>query len=194
MEVLGDQEDEPEQAEERDGDGHGAGRELGNGEDPYVEQGLRCPQLDEDEGPEDDGGGGEAHQRRHRRPSPLRTLDDGEDQQGDPERRDEHPAGVEAMQMGSGDLRDEDLTKDQGDQDERDVDQKDRAVPVVLEQCTTGDGTERHRQTGGGPPDAESLLPLGGVREHRRQDRQGCREDEGCSHPHERTRSDELAG
>lgn len=59
LEVLGDEEDEPEQGEEADRDGGAGGGEAGVGEDAHVEQRLGDPTLPGHEGAEQDDGGDE---------------------------------------------------------------------------------------------------------------------------------------
>ena len=71
LEVLGDQEDEAEEAEERHRDGERTAGEAGDLEDPHVEQRPLGAQLEQRERRQQDGGGGEAGQRRPATPSPT---------------------------------------------------------------------------------------------------------------------------
>ena len=191
LEVLGDQEDEPEEAEEGDRDGDRSPAEAWDGEDPHVEQGPLGPQLEQREDHQEDGGNEEAGQRARRRPAPLWPLDDAQHQHGHAGGREQDAPDVEGVRGDPGQPRDEQLPRDQRDDHDRDVDEEDGAVPEVLEQCPTGDGAEGDRDARGGAPDAECLLPLGRVVEDARQDRQAGREDERRGHTHERPGGDQ---
>ncbi len=107
LEVLGHQEDEAEQGEERHRDRAAGRAEPQVAEEPHIEHRVRGTPLAHDERGEQDSRGGKAGQAARRCPPVGRRLDDGEDQQGHGCRR-QHQAGevrsgrVRVLRRGNG--------------------------------------------------------------------------------------------
>ena len=90
--------------------------------------------------------------------------------------------------------RDQPVSRDQGDRDDRQVDQEDRVPAEVGQQPAARHRADRDAEAADRGPQADGLGALGGVGEHGGDDRQGGRHDERAADAHERPSGDEHAG
>ena len=132
----------------------------------------------------------EPHERRRAQPAVVRALDDGVDERAEPDDRQHRADRVERRCRGVLRLRHEDPPGDEGDGDDRQVDEEHRAPPEVLEQQAGRDRSERRAGPGDAGPQGDRLGPLPG-REHVGQDRQRRRHDERRADAHDRPGDDE---
>ena len=95
LEVLGDHEDEPEQAEERQRDRAARRGEPGVAEQPHVEHRVRPPRLPPGEDRQHRQRAADPADGRGRSPAMRRRLDDRPGQQRDPDDREQRAERVE---------------------------------------------------------------------------------------------------
>ena len=125
-------------------------------------------------------------------PAVVRALDDGVDERAQPDDRQQRADRVERRLRAVLRLRHEHPPGDQGDGDDRQVDEEHRAPPEVLEQQARGDRPDGRAAAGDAGPDGDRLGPLPG-REDVGQDRQRRRHDERRTDAHHGPGRDEHA-
>ena len=191
LEVLGHQEDEAGQGEERDGDRGAGGAEAHVREQPHVEHRLAGAALADDECDQQDSGAGEPEQRRRRRPAPARSLDDGVDQQPHEAAGQDQAREVQAVRRRV--LRAGDEPRGQGDDGQRHRPERveDARPAVVLEQEAAHDRPEGDGHPGRGSPQADGQRPLLAAGEHPGQQRQRGRERHRRPEAHDGPRGDQ---
>ncbi len=135
---------------------------------------------------------GETDERPVRRPSDLRSFDDGVHQRSDCQDRQDQATDVEAWCVGIFGVRQDLPAEEDRNRADRHVDQQHRSPPEVLEQETAGDRTQGHGRAGDCRPDPDRLGTLLGVGEHVRQDGERRREDESCPDAHQGSCGDQL--
>jgi len=194
LEVLGDEEDEAEQAEERQRHRAARGGEARVAEEAYVEQRVGAPALPEHERRKRRRGHRVAPEGGHRRPSVARRLDGRPDQHADGDDRADGTEGVEAAGGTVAGLREQAPPGDQGESCERHVHPEHRAPRVVLKQQATADRADGDGEAGDCRPDADRAGPLQLVGERGREQCQRRGVDERCTRAHGGPAGHELPG
>ncbi|CAB4786048.1 unannotated protein [freshwater metagenome] len=144
LEVLGHQENEPEEAEEGSCNRHGTGREGRLAKDTHIEQWLGAAALPQNKTRKEDGRSGKERKGGRTAPAPRRALNDGQHQERDTRATEEETSEVKAaveLALGFGN---DQLTRNDGERHDWQVHQEDRAPPKVLNQGATSERTEGH--------------------------------------------------
>jgi hypothetical protein len=111
------------------------------------------------------------------------------------EDREDGTGHVDVVVRGVGcEAGDQDRAGHQGDAEERQVDEEDRAPAEVLEQQAARDGPQRDRQPRHRSPQGDGAGPLAGIGEHVGEDRQRGRHHERGARAHDRPGQDQLVG
>ncbi len=190
LEVLGEEEDRPEQREEGQRDGDARGREAAVAEQRGVEHRRRGAPLP----------GGERGQRRGGEGEPPRTGPSVQPRSGasmiahtsavSPAVESAKPRHVERGRRRVAGLRHEEAPAQQRDRDHRQVDEEDPAPVACSTSQPPATGPDRDADAGHAGPDADRPAALV-RREHGGQDRQRRGHDERAAEAHQRPRGDQ---
>ena len=194
LEVLGDEEDRAEQAEVDGGDGGAGAGEARVAEHVHVQQRRGRAQLVDDEQTEDRGAARQRGQRDAVDPAVAPAADDAVDERAQADHRQHRPERVEPPVLGIARLGHDQPQPHQGERDDRQVHQEDRAPVEVLEQQPAGERPEGDADARRARPHRDGPLPLGRVGERVRDDRQRRREDQRGADAGEPAHGDEPAG
>ncbi len=126
-----------------------------------------------------------------RAPAVGRRLDDGVEQRGETDDRQDRAEGIEPRRRGILRCGDEHDAGDQTDDHDGHVHEEDRTPVEVLDEEAAGEGSEGAAQTGDAGPHADRPAALLGG-EHVGDDRQGCRHDQRATDAHQGAGGDEL--
>ena len=126
LQVLSDEEEHAEHGEEHEGDRRGSAREALPLEEAEVEHGMGVAPLPEGELSEHHDGESERGHGADVGPAPDGRLDDPVEQGGQADDREDGADRVEGNAVGVAGRGHEELAADEGDGDDREIDEEDR--------------------------------------------------------------------
>lgn len=127
-------------------------------------------------------------------PTPVRAFDDGVDDGGHTDRRQDKTDDIDGVRCGVARRRHEQPCADDGDDGDRNIDEEERSPGEVFEQPPAGDRACGHPDAGHGGPQADCLGPLSLIDENVRDQRECRREYHGSADAHRGARDDQGVG
>ena len=191
LEEQGDEEERAEQPGVDDQRLDVRDREVTDLEETEVEHRVAVARFPEDEESEDGDARDQGHVDHGIAPAMGRLLDQRKHRQAEAHRGGQDPEPVDvAIGIGIDALAHETLREPHRQQDQRHVDQEDRAPGDRLDQRAAAGGPDHRRDPGPGGPGADRLAALGAL-EGGREDRQGSRHQQGAGEPLQAARGDQ---